>query len=379
MRLTLVIHSLQGGGAERMMTLMANYWAAAGWSITLLTMDKGSAPLFYALDNRVHSIPLDVASRSKNAAIALQNNLKRINALRHAISATRPDVVLSFMDKTNVLTLLATRGLNIPVVVSERSDPAMNHPGRVWANLRRLTYRMADAVAVQSKGAMNYFPAKIQARARIIPNPVSKPSACGSRAVFENGGMSIVAMGRLVRAKGFDLLLEAFAQVKDSHSSWNLIILGEGPLRKELESLRDSLELTDRVLMPGRVNNTYERLAGADIFVTSSRYEGFPNSLCEAMASGVAVIATDCPSGPREIIRDNVDGLLVANADPKALASAMNRLMSNDTERKRLALRASEVTKRFAVERIMPMWEEVFVQAIKGTEQNENHISYSLS
>jgi glycosyltransferase involved in cell wall biosynthesis len=375
----MIIHSLQGGGAERMMTLMANYWAAAGWGITLLTLDKSPTPLLYELDSRVQSIPLGVASNSKNAAIALQNNLKRIRALRHAISATRPDVVLSFMDKTNVLTLLAMRGLNIPVVVSERSDPAMNHPGQVWANLRLLTYKMADAVAVQSEGAMNYFPTKIQARARIIPNPVSKPSGCIRRTVSGDAGMSVAAMGRLVRAKGFDLLLEAFAQVKDKHNDWELIILGEGPLREELESLRDRLELKGRVLMPGRVSNPYEYMAGADLFVMPSRYEGFPNALCEAMASGVAVISTDCPSGPREIIRDNVDGLLVASEDSKSLASAMDRLMSNDTQRKQLASRAPEVMERFAIERIMPMWEEVFARAIKGTEQNENHISYSLS
>ena len=358
---------------------MANYWAAAGWSVTLLTLDEGSVSPLYELDSCVRSVPLGVASESKSAAIALQNNLKRIRVLRRAINATRPDVVLSFMDKTNVLTLLAVRGLNIPVVVSERSDPAMNHPGRVWANLRLLTYRMADVVAVQSRGAMNYFPANIQARTRIIPNPVSKPPACGSRAVFGNAGMSVVAVGRLVRAKGFDLLLEAFAQVKDKHSDWNLLILGEGPLRKELESLRDELGLRGRFLMPGRVNNPYEHLAGADLFVMSSRYEGFPNALCEAMASGVAAISTDCPSGPREIIRDGVDGLLVANSDSEALASAMDRLMSNDTERNRLASHASEILQRFAVERVMPMWEEVFDQAIRGVEQNENNISYSLS
>jgi len=222
---------------------------------------------------------------------------------------------------------------------------------------------MASAVVVQSKGAMNYFPPAVQARSRIIPNPVLKPSINKDRAIIKAAEPLMVAMGRMVPVKGFDLLLKAFAQVKDNHKRWNLIILGEGSLRQELESLRDNLGLGSRVLMPGRVSNPYEYLAGADLFVMSSRYEGFPNALCEAMASGLAVISTDCPSGPREIIRPGIDGLLVANQDIAALASGMDSLMSNDIERKRFASRATEVTERFAVDRVMRLWEETLAQA----------------
>lgn len=358
MRLTLVIYSLQGGGAERVMTTLANTWAAASWPVTLLTFDDGSMPLFYELDPRVDHIALNIAGRSANKFAAAAENLYRVHRLRRAIRASRPDAVLSFMDKTNVLTVLATRGLGVRVVVSGRSDPKMNDPGPIWSRLRRLVYPYADRVVVQSQGAFNYFSRRVQARAAIIPNPVLAPPANAGTALGPRSRPVILGMGRMVAAKGFDSLLRAFAQVKDAHPEWRLAILGEGPLFGEMKALRDGLGMTERVLMPGRVKNTQAYLNDADLFVMSSRYEGFPNALCEAMAAGVAVISTDCPSGPREIIRDGIDGLLVAPDNTAALASAMDQLMNNELERKRLALRATEVTTRFALPRVVRMWEE---------------------
>jgi GalNAc-alpha-(1->4)-GalNAc-alpha-(1->3)-diNAcBac-PP-undecaprenol alpha-1,4-N-acetyl-D-galactosaminyltransferase len=359
MQLTLVISSLQGGGAERVMTNMANHWAAKQWNITLLTFDDGAIPPFYKLDSRVRHIPLAVARQSENIQSALRNSVNRVWALRRAICDSRPDAVISFMDKTNVATLLATRGSNVPVIASERIDPGRQPIGKLWERLRRVTYTWADLIIVQSDAALKYFPASLQARAQVIPNPVLLPPRYRSSKAVNNS--LLISVGRLDHQKGFDLLLRAFASVRERHNEWALTILGEGPKRRELESLKNELGLDECVFLPGRVEDVYQHLAQADLFVMPSRYEGFPNALCEAMSCGLPAISTDCPSGPRDIINDGINGILVANEDVTSLAEAMDRLMGSEVERNRLAERAFEVTSRFALEKIMELWEDALV------------------
>src|ERR1044072_3158441 len=161
MRLTLVISSLACGGAERVMSVMANYWAARAWDVPLLTLDDGSAPPFYDIDDRVRHSALGLAGNSRNRAYGLQNNSRRISGLRRAIRNSRPDAVISFMDKTNVVTLLAAQGLNVPVIVSEHTDPFLNSIGGIWKQLRKWTYPLADMIIVLSKAALDYFPPRL--------------------------------------------------------------------------------------------------------------------------------------------------------------------------------------------------------------------------
>ncbi|MBH8571657.1 glycosyltransferase family 4 protein [Nostocaceae cyanobacterium CENA369] len=370
MRLTLIIYSLSYGGAERVISIMANYWAARGWQVSLLTFEAPKKAQF-DLDPRVSYIPLNIAKDSNNTILGIWNNFQRIQILRDAINNSHPDAVISFMSTTNILTLLATRGLKIPVIVSERNDPAEKSLGRNWRQLRQWTYPFAARIVFQTKRAKNYFPSQVQASGCIIPNMVLLPPIAKESSPKLLKERSLIAMGRLVRAKGFDLLLQAFAQLKDCYPEWTLTILGEGSLRSDLELLRNQLGLSDRVYLLGAVSNPYEFLKQADIFIMSSRFEGFPNALCEAMACGLPVISTDCPNGPREIIRDGIDGILVPNENVSALAAAIKRLISDEEERQRLAARAPEVTERFNLEKIMGMWEELLTQVITNIHQTE--------
>jgi glycosyltransferase involved in cell wall biosynthesis len=166
-------------------------------------------------------------------------------------------------------------------------------------------------------------------------------------------------MGRLVRQKGFDLLLEAFARCRTSHPRWTLRILGRGEERQALEAQARALNLGDAVEFAGVVKNPQDHLAQSQLFVLSSRYEGFPNALLEAMASGLAVVATDCPTGPADIVTHDENGLLVPAGDVGALAAAMDRLMSDAGERRRLGERAREVQARFAPETILAAWDRL--------------------
>jgi glycosyltransferase involved in cell wall biosynthesis len=172
----------------------------------------------------------------------------------------------------------------------------------------------------------------------------------------------LLAVGRLSRQKGFDLLLEAWSTLAGQQPRWRLVILGEGPDRQALEAQIQALGLVQAVLLPGRAGNVSEWYRRADLFVLSSRFEGFPNVLAEAMASGLAVVSTDCPTGPAAIVRDGVDGLLVPVDQPAALRQALARLMHDDALRASMAQRACQLADRLAPEVVAGRWQQLFAE-----------------
>jgi GalNAc-alpha-(1->4)-GalNAc-alpha-(1->3)-diNAcBac-PP-undecaprenol alpha-1,4-N-acetyl-D-galactosaminyltransferase len=195
-------------------------------------------------------------------------------------------------------------------------------------------------------------------RVHVIPNPVLAPPPAGKPPADLPAGPLVVAMGRLHSDKGFDHLLRAVAPSLERHPEWSLVVLGDGPDRAALEGLARELGIAGRARFPGRVAAPDAVLRQAALFVLSSRFEGFPNALVEAMACGVAVVSTDCRSGPAEIVRQGVDGVLVPPGDPEALGAAIERLISDPAERARLAARAPEVVARFGAEGVLEMWNE---------------------
>jgi glycosyltransferase involved in cell wall biosynthesis len=366
LKLTLVISSLSCGGAERVISMLANYCEETGRDVTLITLDSISTD-FFRLNPMIKRIGLGLISESSNPLIGMINNLVRIARLRHEIRLTKPDVVITFMEKINVLTLLSTRGLGLRIIVSERTDPAHHNIGRVWNLLRRITYPWADIIVAQNNQVkqwlINIF---VETKVIVIPNPITCEYGDADCKYLneitekKENTRSIVAIGRLSFEKGFDLLINAFAKIALLNSGWQLIIFGEGDERHALERLICKLNLNERVYLPGRVSNPMRFLKQAELFVMSSRFEGFPNSLLEAMACGLPVVSFDCPSGPREIIRDGVDGMLVPAENIEALADVLQNLMIDGSLRKRLADKAPEVLERFGLEKIMEMWEITF-------------------
>lgn len=363
MKLALVIPALTAGGAERVMTTLAKDWVRRGRQVTVLTLDDGSAPPFFALDQGVSHRPLALMVHSRHVLEALLNNIRRLRALRMALRQESPDVVISFLDSTNVLVLLATRWLGLPVIVSERIDLGQHRIKPVWNALRRGCYPWANRIVVLTERALDGFPASLKSRMEVIPNPVRAPMNRNAVDPLPPPERRVIAMGRLVRQKGFDLLIEAFAGLSPRFPEWRLLILGEGPERPALEALRDRLGLRDKVGLPGQVREPEDILTRSDLFVLPSRFEGFPNALCEAMACGLAAVAADCPTGPREIIREGLDGLLVPPEDADALAAAMARLMADAGERRRMAGQARAITERFGMDIVMALWEKAIANA----------------
>jgi glycosyltransferase involved in cell wall biosynthesis len=344
---------------------MANYWAERGWPVTMLTLEPASRD-FYALHPAVARVGLDVSGVSRSKWRAARNNLHRVRALRRAIQASQPEIVISFMVPTTIITLLATCTDRVPVIVSERSDPIRFPLSRIWGALRRLTYPLARAVVVQTPEAQDWAGTFLRKDAvHVIPNAV--PTSLRENATAGAAGLldvddrarHVISIGRMDSWKGFDLLVRAFAACADRRPDWKLTILGDGPERPRLESLAKELGVEARVRLPGTVADPTPFLRRADLFVLSSRFEGFPNALLEAMAAGLPVIATECASGPKLIVRHGVDGLLVPSEDATALAHAMATLLDDEPRRLRMGKSATDVTKRFDVKRIMESWETV--------------------
>ena len=385
-RLLLVAPSLAGGGAERTAARLASHWAGRGRAVTLVTLDEPTAG-DWPLHPGVRRIGLGVTGESANLFAALAANRRRVRALRAAIVESKPHAVVSLVDQTNVLTLLATHRRStgrsvlpvpVPVVVAERTDPRYHPLGRPWRFARDRTYPRAAAVVVQTEELADWARRRgWNANVVRIPNGVDAPGSEASRMLrsirdarrVESSSTphTLLALGRLSAEKGFDTLIRAFGKaVAPGSPPWRLVIGGEGPRRAELERLVDELGLTDRVSLPGRLDPA-AALADADLFALTSDYEGFPNALLEAMAAGVCPVCLDTSAAVREIVTDGVDGVLVEpGGDRRAtvtrLAAVLADLFADPERRRRSGEAARSVAGRYSMRGFHERWDALLTR-----------------
>ncbi len=361
MRITCIIHSLDGGGAERVIASLASKLSRRGHDVALITLDDGHRER-YEVDSDVERRRLDVMGESHRWWSKLVNTRKRIGALRTAISQSNPDVVLTFCDRTNILVLMAATALDAPVVVCERSDPSQQHLGPAWELLRRRTYPRAATLIALTETSASHLRSRFDNQVVVIPSAVEQPPIEYDREAAEQN-RRILAVGRLEYEKGFDRLIDAFAQFADRSSGWSLRILGEGSRRNELQQRIDDRGLGDRVSLPGWKSPIWNELAEATLFALPSRYEGFPSALLEAMAVGVPCVAVDCESGPRVILDDPQLGLLVPN-NTRELALGLEKMVKDPQLRSKMGQAAKSVVNRFGWESMVDMFETTLKKAI---------------
>lgn len=367
MRMTFVLSSLAGGGAERVSVALMSALVARGHHVSLVTLTDPADDV-YQTPQGVQRVALSVTGESRHVGAAISRNALAVRRLTSALRGTDPDVVIAFQTTPSILALLAA-SRRWAVVVSERVDPRAHSLPKPWPWLRDRTYRRAAALVVQTESLRGWAEARVdRARVAVIPNALSltpSPSSA-ARAPAGAAGGTIVAVGRLTHQKGHDVLLRAFSRASASVPGWRLTIHGEGEERSVLAALASRLGIAEQVSFPGYTRHVASALAEADLFVLASRYEGFPNALVEAMASGVASIATSCPSGPDEIITSGQDGLLVAVDDVEGLARAMARLMSDATLREIIGAAGRSVAKRYDLDTTTSAWLEVLGVATSG-------------
>ena len=365
MRIALVLSGLGAGGAERVAAILARAWIDRGWDVVLVCFEQEGTEPYHRLPEEVRIIrrPPPRKRSFHRAALDLAG---RVLFLRRIFRSENPDVVVSFLTKNNVLALLANMGSSRPLVICERNNPLRQDVRPTWHAIQGRLARRSTLV-LQTSASRRAFSSAALAGARVIPNPIE-------RAWFAANPLlnTIVAAGRLVEQKGFDRLIDAFAQALPSSPGWNLVIWGEGPMRGALEAQRHALGLDDKVALPGISAVPREWVCSGSVFALSSRYEGFPNVLVEAMSAGMAVVSFDCPFGPADIVRNGEDGLLVPEGDVPALAGCLSRLMVDPPLRLGLGRAAQHSVQRFGVDRVIAEWDAALETALAGRRGRGN-------
>jgi len=366
MKLLVFISSLATGGAERVTVNLANHWAQTDWEITIVTLARQSED-FYALHPAVKRIALDLAGDSSGVVAGIRQNWRRVHVLRQILRQVRPDVALGMMSTSNVLLALAGRGMGqLRLFGSERCYPPHFPLGKAWNALRRTSYGRLDAVVAQTHECAVWLRNHTAARhVCVIPNAASYPLPSGAphiapADVTAPGRNILLSVGRLSAEKNFDGLIDAFDAVAARHPDWDLVILGEGPARRDLEARIGRSAFAPRMHLPGIAGNVGEWYARSGLYVLASHSEGFPNTLAEAMAHGMPVVSADCDTGPRDIIRNGIDGLLVPPRDAAQLRMALDRMLGDGQARKTFAAHAVEARERFSLDTIASRWEALF-------------------
>lgn len=363
MKIMLVIGSLRGGGAERVMHWLAENLAAQGHDVTLVTQQPKEEDVYLCSYRVSHKSMGGMCRVAKSSVISfLVNSLRWRRFLLNTADETRPDVVLSFLDKINVSVLLAFLFRREPVVVCERIDPAAG-PNISWRRyVRPWLYRnRATEVVFQTAGVQERFSKKWKLRCtNRVPNAVTKSFF---DAEVKPGGQLVIAVGRLHPQKGHDLLIDAWAKLGDRRGSWQLRIIGEGPLRQEYETMVSRLGVVSSVEIVGFRPDVISELQQASIAVLASRWEGFPNALVEMMALGRAVIASDLPEGCTELVASGQNGLLFDGTSSEALAKALGKLIEDRDLRRILGENALNIRTRYSEDICMKLWTECIERA----------------
>ena len=346
--IAVLISALGAGGAERVIALLAAHWVDRGRRVSIITFDRPEDPIYHALPPGIELHRLDCTGKGTSA------NLRRIARLRSTLKVLQPEVFLSFLTKNNLLAALAGFGLPHGWIACERNNPEMQKANPLWNRMLRLAYHRSDAIVCQTQGVKRSFPIRLRDRLVVIPNPVALPAFEAGR-----GSCRAVAVGRLDQQKGFDILIDAFSNIIRRHPGWMLDIWGDGQERSRLQAQIDSRGMGDVITLRGTSEQPGSWIAQADIFILSSRYEGFPNVLGEAMAAGLPVVATRCDFGPEEMLTEPTSGLLVPPGEVGQLAGAINRLISDADMRERLSNQARTAAARYSPEAILPDWDQL--------------------
>lgn len=351
-KIALFISSLNKGGSERVLVNLAEYFFSQGYDVVIVTQYRSDNE--YEISNGIKRVLSDI-SKEEEGQNRGANFWKRYKKLRGVWIKEKPDLILSFIGKNNLMAIMTSRFLDIPVVVSVRGEPTEEYYSRLLRLVAKTIFHLADGVVLQTRKCLSFFPKGIQKKAVILKNSLNPAFMCD---VYKGEREKrIVAVGRVDANKNHEMIIRAFAGLAQRYSEYNLTIYGEGELRQKLILLAKQLGLSERVFLPGAVSDVADAIRKAEIFVLSSYTEGMPNTLLEAMALGLCVISTDCPcGGPGEIIENGENGFLIQPGDEKALSAALQKLIDDREMMYKMGENASKVREDLNPEIINMTW-----------------------
>ncbi|WP_422104549.1 glycosyltransferase family 4 protein [Winogradskyella sp.] len=359
-KLAFVIGSLSSGGAERVISNLSNELVNR-FDILIITFTK-SKP-FYPLDERIKVMACrDTNDIPTSMFQSLKLNYLLVRNVYSIFKKEKVDIAIGFITSANIITTIAAKLYKIPCVISERNNPLVEEVPRFWAILRTWVYPMCDALVLQTNGIKNIYKKKLKAhKITILPNPLSTELA-EKRDVSVEKEKLILTVGRLDINKCHEDLIKAYKalNIKD----WKVKIIGDGNRKQELLALIDTYDLSNNIKIISKVKDMERYYNRASIFVLTSRTEGFPNALLEAMYFGVPSISYNCNFGPSDLINDGIDGFLTSIHDVEALKEKLLVLMTDKELRAKFSLKAKASTERFKSEFVVSKWENLIKDLI---------------
>lgn len=344
--------NLNSGGAERVMSLLANQFIENGYEVGFVFLKK---------DIRFYPLPQNVIIKVAEKECGSDSLIKKLLWMRKHIKQNKPDVIFAFRIAVYCATLLSLLGVKVPVIASERNDPRFN--SLAWKVIQAVLLPLAKHLVVQTQQIKNYFPKFIQKKTTVIINPVRED------VFYENANGSskkenrIISVARLDSQKNQQMMIRAFAKIAEEYSDWHLVIFGEGPLRTTLESLISSLKLQGRVLLPGRTELVIDELRKSKLFCFSSDFEGLSNSMIEALCVGLPIVTTNV-SGTEDIIVDGENGFIVPVNDENAMAHSLRGLMADEQLMKKMGEQNRQKAHLFSIESIYAQWEKLIQSVV---------------
>ena len=363
MKILFYIGNLKKGGAERVVVTLSNRLVKDNDVTIITTTDEKPE---YNLDKKISLFILKDFADNKNI---LTKNIIYLKKLKKYIKDINPDIIVGFLPEPSYRLLLLRPFIRTPVIISDRNDPKIEYASLKNKIIMKWLYHRADGFVFQTSEAQNYFSKKIQSKSIVIANPVDDKffnvNYCGEKS------KEFINVGRLNEQKNQIFLIDCFKEVIKKHSDYKLLIYGDGNMKDEISSYVKINKLNNNIKLCGNVDDIENILKEKKGFILSSKYEGMPNALMEAMAVGVPCISTDCPcGGPRELIKNNINGLLVKSNDKNELVSAMYKIIENDKMCKKIAMAAKKNMNNYSCDKIVSKWFEFMKEVYKNEKNN---------